>query len=277
MKLIGKTVPALAIVLLALSGASCNKLQSRDQLNKGVANFRNAQYAEAVENFKTAVDLDPSYITARQYLAVAYFQQYVPGAETPENRQIWQAAYDQFQKVVDQDPKNALAVGYIASLYFNKKDWPNAQRWYEKLAAIEPNNKEAYYNLAVITYWEWYREYDNTRMSLKMKQDDPGPFKDKKVREDLMARFGPMIDAALKNLDKCLKIDPENEDAMTYKNLLIRERADLADNQEGYREQIEGKEGANYWLDKALATIKIKADRKAKKTGGGIVADQGSN
>jgi tetratricopeptide (TPR) repeat protein len=274
MKTVRRSIPVLAMVLLALSGANCNKLKSRDQLNKGVANFRNAQYTDAVENFKTAVDLDPNYVTARQYLAVAYFQQYVPGAESPENRQIWQAAYDQFQRVVDQDPKNTLAIGYIASLYFNRKDWPNAQRWYEKLISIEPSNKEAYYNLAVITYWEWYPEYNKARQALNMKQDDPGPFKDKKVREDLAARFGPMIDVAQKNLDKCLQLDPEYDDAMTYKNLLIRERADLADNKDDYAAQVKT---ADEWFNKALATLKIKADRKAKKTGGGIVADTSTN
>jgi Tfp pilus assembly protein PilF len=277
MKLIRQSIPVLAIVVLALAGANCNQLKSRDQLNKGVQNFKNAQYPAAVENFKTAVALNPNYVTARQYLAVAYFQQYVPGAETPDNRQIWTAAYDQFQKVVDQDPKNALAVGYIASLYFNKKDWSNAQRWYEKLISIEPSNKEAYYNLAVITYWEWYPEYNKARIAAGMKPEDVGtaPFKDPKIRADLMARFGPMIDAALKNLDKCLQIDSEYEDAMTYKNLLIRERAFLVDDKDEYVAQTKV---ADDWLAKALATIKIKADRKAKKTGGGIVNDtQGTN
>jgi len=61
---------------------------------------------------------------------------------------------------------------------------------------------------------------------------------------------------------------------MTYKNLLIRERADLADNKDDYAAQVKT---ADEWFNKALATLKIKADRKAKKTGGGIVADTSTN
>jgi Tfp pilus assembly protein PilF len=223
-----------------------------------------------VEHFKTAVELDPTYATARLYLATAYMQQYIPGADSPENNQFWDAAYAQFKTVVDQDPKNSVANASIASLYLNKKDWANARRWYAKLIALEPNNKEAYYSLGFIAWSEWYPEYNKERMALKMGEDDPGPFKDAKAREELTAKYGPMIEEGLKNLDKCLEIDPEYEDAMSYENLLIRERAYLADNKDDYEAQ---RKIANQWTDKALATMKVKAERKAKKTPGGIVAD----
>jgi Flp pilus assembly protein TadD len=89
-----KCISIPAVVALAFLGASCNKLQSRDQLNKGVQAFKNAQYPDAVEHFKEAVRLDPNFSTARLYLATAYMQQYIPGAESPENKQMSKAAYD---------------------------------------------------------------------------------------------------------------------------------------------------------------------------------------
>src|SRR5208337_1475901 len=104
-----------------------------------------------------------------------------------------------------------------------------------------------------------------------MKDDDNVPFKDKKANAELLEKYGPVIDEGLKNLDKCLAIDPEYEDAMTYKNLLIRERAYLADNKDDYEAQSKV---ADDWMAKALATIKVKAEQKAKKNAGGIVADQ---
>ena len=82
---------------------AASKLQSRDQLNKGVQAFKNAQYPEAVEHFKNAVELDPNFPVARLYLATAYMQQYIPGADSPENNQMAQAAHDQFMKVLEQD------------------------------------------------------------------------------------------------------------------------------------------------------------------------------
>jgi len=262
---------SVAAGVLVLVGASCQKLKSRDQLNQGVRAFQSAQYPEAVEHFKTAVELDPAFPTARLYLATAYFQQYIPGAESPENTQMAKAAYDQFMKVLDQDNRNTVAMASVASLYLYQKKWDDAQQWYEKLVAVDPNNADAYYSLGFIAWSKWYPAYGTARVELGMKQDDPGPIKDKKVKQELKTKWLPTINAGLQALDKTLQINPEYEDAMSYENLLIRERADLLDSKEEYDAAIKV---ANDWVQKALVTKKIKADRKEKKSGGGIVAEQ---
>lgn len=262
---------SVAAGVLVLVGAGCQKLKSRDQLNQGVRAFQSAQYPEAVEHFKTAVELDPAFPTARLYLATAYFQQYIPGAESPENTQMAKAAYDQFMKVLDQDTRNTVAMASVASLYLYQKKWDDAQQWYEKLVAVDPNNADAYYSLGFIAWSKWYPAYGNARVELGMKQDDPGPIKDKKVKQELKTKWLPTINAGLQALDKTLQINPEYEDAMSYENLLIRERADLLDSKEEYDAAIKV---ANDWVQKALETKKIKADRKEKKSGGGIVAEQ---
>lgn len=262
---------SVAAGVLVLVGASCQKLKSRDQLNQGVRAFQSAQYPEAVEHFKTAVELDPAFPTARLYLATAYFQQYIPGAESPENSQMAKAAYDQFMKVLDQDTRNTVAMASVASLYLYQKKWDDAQQWYEKLVAVDPNNADAYYSLGFIAWSKWYPAYGTARVELGMKQDDPGPIKDKKVKQELKTKWLPTINAGLQALDKTLQINPEYEDAMSYENLLIRERADLLDSKEEYDGAIKV---ANDWVQKALETKKIKADRKEKKSGGGIVAEQ---
>jgi Tfp pilus assembly protein PilF len=251
-----KTIAILSLALLAFVGAGCSQLKSRDNLNKGVAAFKNAQYPEAVERFKEAVDLDPTFTTARLYLAMAYMQQYIPGAESPENKQMWEAAYNHFTKAVEQDPKNEVAIASIASLYLNEKKWADARRWYERLISVQPSNADAYYSLGFIAWSEWYPEYAEKKLSLGMKPDDPGPLKDKKVKEELRAKFDSVIDGGLKNLDKALEINPKYDDAMSYMNLLYRERADLADTPEEYKQDITS---ADNWLDQALSARKAKA------------------
>jgi tetratricopeptide (TPR) repeat protein len=261
----------LAVAGLAILGTSCTQLRARDQLNKGVAAFKNAQYPEAVEHFKTAVELDPNFPTARLYLGTAYMQQYIPGAESPENKQMADAAHDQFMKVLDQDPKNTVALASIASLYLNQKKWDDAEQWYNKLVAVDPKNADAYYSLGFIAWSKWYPAYGTARANLGMKQEDPGPIKDKKVKDELKAKWGPVIDSGLKSLDMALQINPEYDDAMAYENLLIRERADLADTKDEYSQQIKV---ADDWVAKALQTKKVKAEKKEKAAqGGGIVAE----
>ena len=191
-----KTILALAIAALAL-GTSCNKLQSRDHLNKGVQAFTAAQYPEAVEHFKTAVELDPNFPTARLYLATAYMQQYIPGADSPENMKMASEAFNQFQKVLEQDPKDSVAIASIASLNLNQKKWDEAQQWFDKLIAVEPNNADAYYSMGFIAWSKWYPAYGTARANLGMKQEDPGPIKDKKVKEELKQKWTPVIDAGL--------------------------------------------------------------------------------
>ena len=61
---------ALSVLLVAATG--CNFLKSRDQLTKGVAAFKNAQYEQATNYFQNAVRLDPKNDTAKLYLATTY-------------------------------------------------------------------------------------------------------------------------------------------------------------------------------------------------------------
>jgi len=264
-----KLFAALAIGAIALLGTSCEKLKARDQLNKGVQAFKNAKYPEAVENFKTAVELDPTFATARLYLATAYMQQYIPGADSPDNMKMAGAAKEQFEKVLEQDKNNELAMASIASLYFNEKKLDDAEQWYQKLVSVNPKNKEAYYTLGVIAWTKTFQPRMEARAKIGMKPEDPGPIKDKKVRAEVAAKNGPIVDEGIKNLDTALKLDPEYDDAMAYENLLYREKADIEDSPDSYKKDTEL---ADNWVQKSLETRKIKAERKPAGAGG-ITAD----
>jgi tetratricopeptide (TPR) repeat protein len=259
-----KLMIVLGVVALALLATGCQKLKARDQLNKGVQAFRNAQYALAVEHFKTAIELDPTFDTARLYLATAYMNQYIPGAESPENQQMAQAAFDEFNRVLQESPNDTVALASIAMLKLMQKEWDESKEWYEKLIAVDPTNKEAYYSLGFIAWSKWYPIYGTARAGLGMKPEDPGPIRDKKVKEELKAKYLPGVEEGIRNLEKALQLDPEYDDAMAYINLLTREKADLLDDVNDYKKQIEI---ADDWIQKALAAKRAKAERIP---GGGV-------
>jgi Tfp pilus assembly protein PilF len=254
----------LAVAAVALVATGCEKLKARDNLNKGVQAYKNAQYAQAVERFEEAVKLDPNFPTARLYLAMAYYSQYIPGAESPENQQMADRALAEFQKVLEQKKDDDVATKSIASLYYNEKKWDQAEEWYKKAIALNPKDKEAYYTLGVIAWSKWYPVYGTARAKLSMKPEDPGPIKDKKVKEELKTKYLPVINEGIQNLEKALEIDKEYDDAMAYMNLLVRERADLDDTPDDYKKDIET---ADNWVQKTLQTKKIKAERKPTSTG----------
>src|SRR2546425_168562 len=93
-------ISIVVVVVLALGGffgwqAFGNKLKARDQLVKGVRAYKNAQYTSAIEHFKTSIGLDPELQNARLYLATAYANQFIPGAESEENLKTGQTAIDE--------------------------------------------------------------------------------------------------------------------------------------------------------------------------------------
>ena len=257
-------VALLAVAAVVVATTGCEKLKARDNLNKGVQAYKNAQYAQAVERFEQAVTLDPNFPTARLYLAMAYYSQYIPGAESPENQQMADRAMAEFKKVLEQKPNDDVATQSIASLCYNEKKYDQAVEWYKKAIALNPKNKEAYYTQGVIAWSKWYPAYGAARAKLGMKPEDPGPIKDKKVKEELKAQYLPVVNEGIQNLEKALEIDKEYDDAMAYMNLLVRERADLDDTSDEYKKDIET---ADNWVQKTLQTKKIKAERKPTSTG----------
>jgi tetratricopeptide (TPR) repeat protein len=261
-------IMAVCLAAIIISTTGCEKLRARDNLNKGVQAFKSGKYSDAVEFFKTACDLDPNFPTARLYLATAYMQQYIPGAESQENMKFADSAKEQFEKVLAQDPKNVLATQSIANLYYQQKKFDQAEEWNQKVIDLDPNNKEAYYTLGVLAWTKWLPVDRQARIDSNQKPEDPGPIKNQKVREDLKAKWMPQLDKGIEAEKKALAIDPEYDDAMAYMNLLIRYRADLLDSSDEWKKATEEADG---WMTKSLETKKIKTERKAAAAAGGSV------
>jgi hypothetical protein len=184
-------------------------------------------------------------------------------------------ALENFQKVLEADPKNATAVESIASLYYlesqgttkleDKLDrLEKARVWYQKLTEVDPSKKEAFYSLGVIAWARWYPDWNSARSKAGMKPDAPGPLKDKKAKDELRAKHGASLNDGIASLQKALALDKEYDDAMAYLNLLYRERADLADSSAEYTQDVKT---ADEWIEKALDTRKIKAERQPKSQG----------
>jgi len=229
----------------------------RGWLNKGIREYKDARYPEAVASFQKAVDLNPSEAKARLYLGTAWMSQYIPGADSPENLARAAKAEQEFNQVLLIDPADKVALASLASLSYVQKKFDEARPWYGKLLAVDPTNKEAYYTLGVIAWSQWFPVYTATRARLGMRPEEPGPIADWNTRQELRNQYGGLIDGGISNLQKALAIDPRYDDAMAYMNLLIRERADLLDSKEEYRQAVAT---ADDWVMKALQTKKEKAE-----------------
>jgi TonB family protein len=248
----------LLLTLTVLLAQPVAPVDSKGWINKGVQEFKASRYQDAVQSFQRAVDLDPTNVTAHIYLGTASMSQYIPGAESQENLELGRRAQDEFTKVLEVEPNSTTALSSMASLMFQQaQKKPDGEKlrmldesaaWYEKLLAADPQNKEAYYSLGVIDWMKWYPAWMHTRVDFGLRPEQPGPLPNS-ARQELKAQYSSTIEHGISNLEKALQIDPQYSDAMAYMNLLIRERADLADSPEQYRSETES---ADQWVQRVL-------------------------
>ena len=263
MNKLGRVLSVLAVLLALLSAVGCDKLKARDQLNKGVNSYKNARYEEAIEHFKNAVADDPKLINAQLYLATAYMQQYIPGADSPDNNKYAEEAIDEFKKVLETNPpkeQKLLALKGIASLYFNMKKMDEAREYQLKVAQLDPNDPEAYYSIGVIDWTQTYAPRMAARAALGLKPTDDPKGKDcTQLLSAVKEKNEPKVQDGIQSLQKALEIRPDYDDAMAYLNLMYREEADLqCDTPDARKADLKL---ADDWVDKNLATKKAKAEK----------------
>jgi tetratricopeptide (TPR) repeat protein len=262
----------MAVGLMLLSTTGCDKLRARDQLNKGVAAYRNGKYEEAIDHFQQAASLDPKLLNAQLYLATALANQYTPGVESADNTRTGQQAIDEFKKVLDENPKRdqkLTCLKGIASLYFNMKKWDEAKQFHHQVAELDPNDPEAYYSIGVIDWTEAYQETAEAKSKTGLKVDDDIT-KDKKLCPDLKTKTDAIVADGIDSLNKALQLRPDYDDAMAYMNLLYRRKGDTECGDEGARSA--DMKTADDWVEKALTVKKIKAEKAPAAQG--ITMDQ---
>jgi tetratricopeptide (TPR) repeat protein len=263
-------------MLALFSSLGCDKLRARDQLNKGVTAYKNAKYEEAIDHFQQAVALDPSLINAKMYLATAFAQQYIPGADTPENNKMAEQAIEQYKHVLEmnsaRDQKVNSAKG-IASLYYNMKKFDDAKKYNRMVSDLDPNDPDPYYSIGVIDWAICYAPRMEERAKLGLRPDEnlsPKNKDQKKACDELKTKNGPAIQEGIENLNKAIQIRPDYDDAMAYLNLMYRERADVeCDDLNARQEDLKA---ADHWVDQTLITKKAKAEKQPGNQG--ITMDQ---
>lgn len=215
----------LMILLPLLSGCGriygvIDKLKARDHLNKGVAAYTAQRYDEAVEEFKAAIQMDPELTPAYLYLATAYRAQWIPGLPSPENVRRAEQAIKTFEQVLENDPDNINAMANIAGIYAGLDEHEKAKEWYRRRQEAQPTNPEPYYGVATIN---WKLVHDATGLN---GENAPN------LEDERRAEVQQLVDEGVQELQKALELNPNYSEALQYLNLLYRERAYLATDEE---------------------------------------------
>jgi len=130
-------------------------------------------------------------------------------------------AEETYKKVTEINPKDAKACGALAAFY-NKPLWDGKSKFdqaietLERCAGLDPNDPSGYHKVASY-YW------------------------DKAYRDPLLsdAQKGEYVDKGLKQIEKALEIKPDYWEAIIYKGLLYRVKAQLARNPKERQQLLE--------------------------------------
>ena len=269
-----------SLFLLAASILGQPMAQFNDEVAQGVALYRTNRYAEAVEHLQRAMAINPSSLEAQSYLASAYMVQWVPGLDSSQNGKNHDIAVSQFQGVLDKDPKNAGALASLASMAYNSASTgspeqraaalDDAFRWNQRRRDANPNEPEPYYYLGVIAWSKSFTPIQQARIEAKMQASDLGPISELPARISLQSQYLESINGGIANMEKCLEFDTQNDDAMSYLNLLLREKADLEDSAELAKADIAE---ADRWVLKSLETKRQKASVQPGRANGTSVVE----
>lgn len=231
----------VSMVAAVVLGSSCASFRERMFFKKAQELYAAQKYDQAIQQYDEILKIDPKSWNANYYRAVSYLALYHPGSEHPKDKEYADkglAAFEQalaltapdqetlektekyylsfldstgekdkaiayLEKNLASRPNDLALINQIATMYQKKGDFTKALEYFAKRAEMDPNNKEAWYTLGVNC---WARSYHG---GVAVSQTE---------REEV-------VDKGIQALEKALAIDPDYFDALSYINLIYREKA----------------------------------------------------
>jgi tetratricopeptide (TPR) repeat protein len=252
----------IVVGLLVLSFAGCSRIKVQHEMHEANSDYKAQHYEDAVGHYKTVVAIDPSYKDAWLNMGYAYRALFHPGSTHPKDVEYANDGIAAFKKFLELEPDSATgrdfflefcqaaerhddAIAYfqdelkrkpdpqviktIATLYGKKGDVEKTLTWLGKWTDAEPQNPEAWYTIGV-TCWE--RSYKDKFMEAGQRRT--------------------IITQGIQSLGKALEIKPDYFEALSYMNLIYREKAKLEAESQNAAQAGEDQATAESYMKKAM-------------------------
>jgi tetratricopeptide (TPR) repeat protein len=260
------TRSAAAVVLLLCSAvlpSGCNKLKSKQEIKKGNDYFKAAQYQTALAAYQEALRLDPNEKKLHKNIGLAYMGMYQPGSKHPKDLEYAAKAIEHLRAYAEAYPNDRKTREFLVSLYLSTERFDDAIAFYQGLVQENPNDTKAMQSIAQMYFKkgevdkavEWLKRRLNAETTPEAKAevyyfigvqawDRSYNFPD----IDPVQR-AHVVDEGLDALNKALQIKPDYFEALSYVNLLYREKAKIETDPV---KQQEYTDTANRYLQQAL-------------------------
>ena len=269
-----RAVLLVSLAVLLVGAGGCNKIKSKQAVKEGNEYFKAQKYETALAKYQEALRLDPDEVKLKKNIGLAYMGLYQPGSKHqkdleyasraienlkeyvtahPEDKKAREFLvsmylatdrYDDaivfYEQMLKSDPKDSRAMGSIASMYFKKGDFDKGMEWQRKVAEAEGNKPDPWIMIGVQA---WDRSYHY-------------PDLDPTTRAHI-------VDEGMQALQKAQQIKPDSFEALTYINLLWREKAKMETDP---AKKQEATDNANKYLAQALELRKKQQEASKNAT-----------
>jgi type II secretory pathway predicted ATPase ExeA/Flp pilus assembly protein TadD len=203
--------PSLPISAAHNDKPKANKPVVLEQLAKEELNNKN--YKRSVELFEDIIAQDPLTIQkVKGYYSQALRGQAgsLLGINPRESERL-------LVKAIEIDPQNAEAHFDLGKLYTRSKDYPKAIKAYQNAADLNYRSVDTFFNLGFI-YAE-KKDYMNAEKMFLLVTDSRTDYLDKALFNlAVVQQKQGKTNQCIKNLEKALNINPENQRVRTYLN-----------------------------------------------------------
>jgi serine/threonine protein kinase len=191
--------------------AAQTKPVAHEKLEAGLRALKEERYAEAVALFEDVLAREPVLTTevSRPYARALVGQASTLAEHSPSKAEAL------FLKAIKSDPKSVQAHFQLGHLYVKQKEYIKAIGVYQSVAKLDPQFSETYFNLAFI--YAVKKEYAKAEEMYSRVVELAPPYMDEALYNLALVqeKQGKRAES-IKNLEKALEINPNNEMAKKY-------------------------------------------------------------
>jgi pentatricopeptide repeat protein len=253
------------VLAVTVFAAGCNQVRGRRIVQEGNRLYRDGHYKEAIATFENAERLVPDLPQLWLNKGFTCRQMIVPGARTPESISASKCAMSSFkryqelapqdsrgdmlyiQTLFDSDEYETLVKIYEQRLQQNSRDiesingliqvyskWnklEEALEWYNRKAEVLANDPEAQYAVGVFIWQQLMQKGGGPDKAAF--DPRPDPKRPRQLKTPPPGAYGDIVsqqridvaDTGIKFLERAVELRPKYHEAMTYVNLLYRQKS----------------------------------------------------
>lgn len=226
------------VLLLAASFAGCSSVKEHLAINEGVKQYKAQKYLDAAQKFEEAIEKNPGRPETYKNLGYCYWSLIEPGSTQPTDLEYTDKALDAFRKYLESNPEDGDKIqDYLINLYVNSNHLDQGITYYEGFLQAKPNDARILQTLALLygKKGDFPKSLEYSVRKADMTPDEASGYvfigalcwqRSYQKVDEPEARM-VVVEKGAQALDKALAINPENFEGLLYKNLMLRQKAEL--------------------------------------------------